>query len=79
MLLAGGFAECRPHLERVLALSDPAAHGRWLQQTGSHPLMTQAFLGLALFCLGFPDQAIARSLEQQLPTHNSWLIRHRWR
>ncbi len=62
LLLAGGFAECRPHLEQVLALYDPAAHGTLVQQTGSHPLMTQAFLGLALFCLGFPDQAIARSL-----------------
>ena len=62
LLLAGGFADCRPHLEQVLALYDPAAHGTLVQQTGSHPLMTQAFLGLALFCLGFPDQAIARSL-----------------
>jgi predicted ATPase/DNA-binding winged helix-turn-helix (wHTH) protein len=62
LLLAGGFADCRPHLEQLLALYDPMAHGTLVQQTGSHPLMTQAFLGLALFCLGFPDQAIARSL-----------------
>ena len=62
LLLAGGFADCRPHLEQLLALYDPVAHGTLVQQTGSHPLMTQAFLGLALFCLGFPDQAITRSL-----------------
>jgi predicted ATPase/DNA-binding winged helix-turn-helix (wHTH) protein len=62
LLLAGGFADCRPHLEQLLALYDPMVHGTLVQQTGSHPLMTQAFLGLALFCLGFPDQAIARSL-----------------
>ena len=62
LLLAGGFTDCRPHLEQLLSLYDPIAHGSLVQQTGSHPLMTQAFLGLALFCLGFPDQAIARSL-----------------
>ncbi len=62
LLLAGGFADCRPHLEQLLALYDPIAHGTLVQQTGSHPLMTQSFLGLALFCLGFPEQAIARSV-----------------
>ena len=31
-----------------------------VHQTGSHPLMTQAFLGLALFCLGYPEQALAQ-------------------
>jgi predicted ATPase len=62
LLLAGGFADCRPHLEQLLSLHDPVAHGTLVQQTGSHPLMTQSFLGLALFCLGFPDQATARSL-----------------
>jgi len=61
LLLAGGFAECRPHLERVLALYDSAIHGTLVHQAGSHPLMTQAFLGLAMFCLGCPDQARAHS------------------
>lgn len=61
LLLAGGFAESRPHLEELLAIYDPISHGALVHRTGSHPLMTQAFLGLALFCLGFPDQAIART------------------
>jgi predicted ATPase/DNA-binding winged helix-turn-helix (wHTH) protein len=61
LLLAGGFAVSKPHLEELLAVYDPVSHGALVHRTGSHPLMTQAFLGLALFCLGFPDQAIARS------------------
>ncbi len=61
LLLAGRFADSRPHLEKLLAIYDPATHAGLVQQAGSHPLMTQAFLGLALFCLGFPDQAMARS------------------
>jgi predicted ATPase len=62
-LLAGRFTESRPHLERLLAIYDPAIHGELVHQAGSHPLMTRAFLGLALFCLGWPDQALARSAE----------------
>ncbi|WP_189044659.1 AAA family ATPase [Aliidongia dinghuensis] len=61
LLLAGEFADSRPHLERLLAIYDPALHGTLVHQAGSHPLMTQAFLGLALLCLGHPDQARARS------------------
>ncbi len=61
LLLAGGFADSRPHLEQLLTIYDPAIHGALVHQAGSHPLMTQAFLGLALFCLGYPDQALARS------------------
>ncbi|MDQ0466726.1 DNA-binding winged helix-turn-helix (wHTH) protein/predicted ATPase [Caulobacter ginsengisoli] len=62
LLLAGNFAGSRMHLEALQALYDPLAHATLVQQAGSHPLMTQAFLGLGLFCLGFPDQANARSL-----------------
>lgn len=62
LLLAGDFAGSRPHLEELLVVYDPEAHAALVHQTGSHPLMTQAFLGLALFCLGFPDQASARSI-----------------
>jgi class 3 adenylate cyclase/predicted ATPase len=60
-LLAGGFAAARTHLEQVLALHEPASYAITVQQTGSHPRMTQAFLGNALLCLGYPEQAEARS------------------
>jgi predicted ATPase len=59
-LLAGRFTNARTHLEEVLALHDPASYATVLQ-TGSHPRMTQAFLGNALLCLGYPEQAEARS------------------
>jgi hypothetical protein len=43
----------------VLSLYDPISH-RSLGHL--HPLTTsQAYLGNVLFCLGFPDQALARS------------------
>ncbi|HEX9396923.1 MAG TPA: tetratricopeptide repeat protein, partial [Burkholderiales bacterium] len=60
--LAGQFALSRSHLEEVFALYDPIAHRSLVQQTGIHPQVTsQAALGLVLFCLGFPDQALAQS------------------
>jgi predicted ATPase len=61
LMLAGKFGNSRPHFEALLGLYDPDAHATLVHQTGSHPLMTQAFLGLALFCLGFPEQAMART------------------
>jgi predicted ATPase len=58
LMVAGKFAASRSHLEEVLALYDPIPH-RSLGHL--HPLTTsQAYLGNALFCLGFPDQALAR-------------------
>ena len=59
LMVAGKFAASRSQLEEVLALYDPISH-RSLGHL--HPLTTsQAYLGNALFCLGFPDQALARS------------------
>jgi predicted ATPase len=59
---AGKFALSRSHLEEVLALYDPISHHSLVHQTGVHPHGTaQAFLGNVLFCLGYPDQAVARS------------------
>jgi predicted ATPase len=58
-MFAGKFAASRSQLEEVLALYDPISH-RSLGHL--HPLTTsQAYLGNVLFCLGFPDQALARS------------------
>ena len=61
-MLAGRFALSRLHLEAALALYDPTSHSSLAHQTGSHPqVVAQAYLGFVLFCLGFPDQAFART------------------
>ena len=62
LLLAGQFASSRSHFEQVLALHDPIAHGSLVNQTGSHPhAISQGYLAIALFCLGYPDQALVQS------------------
>ena len=59
--IGGRFASSRSHFEEVLALYDPITHNSLVHQVGSHPQMpTQAFLGVAFFCLGYPDEALAR-------------------
>ena len=61
-MFAGRFASSRSHLEQALALYDPMRHGILVHQAGNHPLVaSQAQLGVVLYCLGFPDQALARS------------------
>jgi predicted ATPase len=61
-MFAGGFASSRLHLEAVLALYDPISHRSLAYQAGIHPhVHSQAYLGIDLFCLGFPDQALAQS------------------
>jgi class 3 adenylate cyclase/predicted ATPase len=62
LMLAGRFASSRSHLEEALALYDPISHRALVHQAGFHPHVdSQAFLGIALLCLGYPDQALARS------------------
>jgi class 3 adenylate cyclase/predicted ATPase len=62
MMFVGRFVSSRSHLEAVLSLYDPTSHYALVHQVGFHPQApAQAFLGVALFCLGFPDQALARS------------------
>jgi class 3 adenylate cyclase/predicted ATPase len=62
LLIAGRFASARPHLEEVLALYNPVAHRSLVDQTGNHPhVVAEGYLGIALFCLGFPDQAALHS------------------
>ena len=62
MMLLGGFASSRSHLEKVLALYDPTSHRALAHQAGFHPhILSKAYLGIVLFCLGFPDEALARS------------------
>jgi predicted ATPase len=61
-MFVGSFAASRSHLETVLTLYDPNFHHSLVRQTGIHPqLAAQAALAIGLFCLGFPDQALARS------------------
>jgi predicted ATPase len=60
--LRGRFALSRSLLETVLSLYDPNSHHSLGPQTGSHPhVVAEAYLGVDLLCLGFPDQASARS------------------
>jgi class 3 adenylate cyclase/predicted ATPase len=62
LMFAGMFASARSHLEKALALYDPIAHRPLVRQAGVHPhVFSQAYLGNTLFCLGFADQALARS------------------
>jgi predicted ATPase/class 3 adenylate cyclase len=62
LIYAGRFASARSHLEEVLALYDPIAHASLDQQTGSQPRVgARGQLGIALSCLGFPDQALVQS------------------
>jgi predicted ATPase len=62
LMFVGRFVSSRSHLEEVLALYDPTSHRSLVHQVGFHPQApAQAFLGVVLFCLGFPDQALAQS------------------
>jgi len=62
LTLIGRFVPCRSHLEEVLALYDPLHHRLLAHQTGTHPhVAAQAYLGSVLLCLGYLDQALARS------------------
>jgi class 3 adenylate cyclase/predicted ATPase len=63
LMYTGRFGSSRLQLEEVLALYDPISHSSllFLHQAGFHPrLVSQAYLGIILLCLGYPDQALAR-------------------
>jgi predicted ATPase len=60
LMFAGKFASSRSHLEEVLSLYDPIFHRALVHQAGIYlHEVSRAFLGIVLFCLGFPDQALA--------------------
>jgi class 3 adenylate cyclase/predicted ATPase len=62
LFIGGKFAPSRSHLDEVLALYDPISHRSLTHQAGFHPQNdSQAILGILLFCLGYSDQALARS------------------
>jgi predicted ATPase len=62
LMFAGTFGPSRSHLEAGLTLYDPISHHSLVYKAGIHPQVNSlGFLGNALFCLGFADQASARS------------------
>jgi class 3 adenylate cyclase/predicted ATPase len=61
LMWAGRFASSRSRLEKVLILYDAPFHRSLAHQIGIYPqVVSQAYLGIVLFCLGYPDQASAR-------------------
>jgi predicted ATPase len=62
LMFGGKFAASRSHFEEVLALYDPISHCSVVHQIGMHlHVVSQASLGIVVFCLGFPDQGLALS------------------
>jgi len=62
LMFVGEFAPARSHLEEALALYDPIPHRSLAHQVGIHlQVGSQAYLGIVLFWLGFPDRALAQS------------------
>jgi class 3 adenylate cyclase/predicted ATPase len=61
LLCAGRFASARAHLEGAVALYDRISHASLVHHAGIHPqVISQGWLGLVLFCLGFPDLALVQ-------------------
>jgi predicted ATPase len=61
-MFAGKFASSRSHLEEVLVRYDPIFHRSLMHQAVLHiHIPSPVFLGIVLFCLGYPDQALAQS------------------
>jgi len=64
LMSTGRFAISRSHLEAGLALYNPILHSSLVDHAAHRPeVHSQAELGIVLFCLGYPDQALARSNE----------------
>jgi len=62
LLVAGEFGLCRSNTKELLELDDSISYRTLVHQTGIHPQVnSKVGLGIALFCLGFPDQARAQS------------------
>ena len=59
LMFVGRFAASRSHLEQALALYDPFTQRSLVEQAGFHfQVVLRAYLGIVLFCLGFPDHAL---------------------
>ena len=61
LMSAGRFASSRSHLEEAVALCNSIPHRLLIHLAGTHPHgSAHPFLGIVLFCLGFPDHAGAK-------------------
>ena len=64
LMFTGMFASSRSHLEGGLALYDPVSHRSLVHHAAHRPdVHAKAELGIVLFCLGYPEQALVRSNE----------------
>lgn len=62
LFFQGRFAASRSHFEEALKIDDPVPLRSLAHQAGFQPqTASQAYLGIILFCLGFPDQALAQA------------------
>ena len=60
LLVTGDIAECRTHLDRAIALYDPAAHRPLATRFGGDTgVAVLCFRSLALWMLGYPEAALA--------------------
>ena len=62
LMLVGRFTPSRSHFEEVIALYDPNSPRSFSHHDANYPrVSSQAYSAIVLFCLGFPDQALAKS------------------
>ncbi len=62
LMFAGRLRSARSHLEEVLAVYDPVGQPLLVHQAGTHPhVNSKAYLGIVLFCVGFPGEALEQS------------------
>jgi len=71
----GAFTAARPNLEQGIALSDPQMQRTLALRYGQAPgVLCLAYATMALWCLGAPDQGLARGARQGAPWPGSWGI-----
>jgi predicted ATPase len=62
LMFADGFASSRSHFEEALALYDPILCRSLARHAGPDPrVAVLGYLGIDLFCLGYPHQALVQS------------------
>jgi predicted ATPase len=62
LMFAGGFASSRSHYEEAFALYDPILCRSLARHAGPDPRVAAlGYLGIDLFCLGYPHQALVQS------------------
>jgi predicted ATPase len=67
----GEFGLARAHLEQAIALHDPQQHATATFRDGQdHGIVSRAFLPRVLWVQGYPEQALARSLEVLTLVHD---------